>query len=244
MICNRTEKGWEVIYQRAHALLAVQLIQHWQEAERPARWAGTLGAVLEHDNGWQEWEPGDRLTPVNTPRDFTETPVADLVAQSERAITRAWHQSVWEGLLVSRHVEHLYEDLRRDEPAIDALLSEQTQQRQRWRRQLGIKKPEVDGAYALLLLGDTFSLVLCQHKIPFDGRALEVGTGPDGTRYSLVQREEGVLVVSPWPYTVPRFEVEVDTYALDRLTFADEDALAEALREAPLTLRTWTVKQG
>ena len=59
-----------------------------------------------------------------------------------------------------------------------------------------------------------------------------------------MQREEGVLVVSPWPYTVTRFEVEVDTYALHQLTFENEDALAEALREAPLTLRTWTVKQA
>lgn len=244
MICNRTESGWEVIYQQAHALLAMQLIQHWNPAERPDRWAQTLGATLEHDNGWQEWESGDRLTSVNTPRNFTETPVPDLLAQSERAITRAWHQSLWEGLLVSRHVSHLYRRLRTREPEIDAMLKEQTAQRARWRRQLGVKQAEVDHAYALLRWGDTFSLILCQHLLPFDERALEIGEGPDGTRYDVHQRADGTLAVTPWPYDVDRFDVEVNAYALGQLTFESSGELAEALHEAPFRLLQWRLQRG
>ena len=242
MICNRTETGWEILYQRAHALLAMQLIQHWRPAQRPDRWASTLVATAEHDNGWQEWEPGDRLTPAGTPRDFRETPVADLVAQSERAVQRAWHQDLWSGLLVSRHIAHLYADLRTDESAIDALLSEQTALRQQWRRTLDVRVADVDPAYALLLWGDTFSLVLCQHHLPFGGRAIEIGTGPDGTRYDAAQRDDGTLAVRPWPYAVERFDVHVDQYVLGQLTFDDADALADALADAsPAELR-WTLR--
>ena len=244
MICNRTKTGWEVVYQQAHAQLAAALIQHWQVAERPERWFATLDATAQHDNGWQEWEPGDRLTPAGTPRDFTETPVRDMVLQSERAVTRARHKSLWAGLLVSRHIDHLYRRLRRRHDEIDALLKRQTALRSEWRRRLGIKKDQVSRAYALLRWGDTFSLILCQRKVPPDGRSLEIGAGPDGTRYFVTQTGEEVLRVEPWPYEVERFSVEVDTYTLNKLTFASDDELAEALHAAPMQPRTWMLEKG
>ena len=243
MICNRTETGWEVVYQQAHALLAAQLVAYWRAAERPERWTATLSAVAQHDNGWQEWEPGERLTPVGTPRDFTETPAKDLVAQSERALLRAWHGSLWEGLLVSRHLSRLYEPMREASAELAAFLDRLPDQRARWRRRLGVKKGEVDAAYALLRWADTFSLVLCQRKLPEDARALEIGTGPDGTRYDVRQRADGSLGVEPWPYERDAFTVELDRYRLDRLTFDGDDALAEALHAADAEPARWMLRR-
>ena len=244
MICNRTETGWEIVYQRAHALLAAHLVLHWKASERPERWMATLSAVAQHDNGWQEWEPGERLTPVGTPRNFTETPPKDLVAQSERALLRAWHQSLWEGLLVSRHLSRLYEPLREASGELATFLDGLPGQRQRWRRTLGVKKGEVDAAYALLRWADTFSLALCQHKLPEDERALEIGQGPDGTRYDVARRADGSLRVEPWPYEVDAFGVELDRYRLGQLTFADDDALAQALHGATAEPLRWTLRRA
>ena len=244
MICNRTETGWEVIYQRAHALLAAHLVLHWKVSERPERWMATLSAVAQHDNGWQEWEPGERLTPVGTPRDFTETPPKDLVAQSERALRRAWHQSLWEGLLVSRHFSHLYEPMREASGELAAFLDSLPDQRKRWRNTLGVKKKEVDAAYALLRWADTFSLALCQHKLPKDERALEIGLGPDGTRYDVRQSSEGVITVTPWPYETDVFKVEIECYRLDELTFKDDKALAEALQGVKADPLRWTLRSA
>lgn len=42
MIANQHEKGWEVIYHRAHALLAAQLAGHWNAKDRPIRWLETI----------------------------------------------------------------------------------------------------------------------------------------------------------------------------------------------------------
>ena len=242
MICNRTETGWEIIYQRAHALLAAHLVVHWKVAERPKRWMATLSAVAQHDNGWQEWEPGERLTPVGTPRDFTETPPKDLVAQSERALLRAWHQSLWEGLLVSRHFSHLYEPMRETSSDLAAFLDRLPEQRRRWRKTLGVKKGEVDAAYALLRWADTFSLALCQHKLPKDERALEIGAGPDGTRYDVRQSSEGAVAVTPWPYELAAFDVEIERYRLDQLVFENDQALAEALHSATAEPLRWTLR--
>lgn len=37
MIVNATRNGWEIIYLRAHALLAAQLAGQWRRANAPAR---------------------------------------------------------------------------------------------------------------------------------------------------------------------------------------------------------------
>lgn len=39
MIVNATQKGWEIIYHRAHALLAAQLAGQWKRQNAPARLA-------------------------------------------------------------------------------------------------------------------------------------------------------------------------------------------------------------
>ena len=239
MICNRTETGWEIIYQRAHALLAAQLIVYWKPEERPDRWMATLSATAEHDNGWQEWEPGQRLTALHIPRDFSETPAADLVAQSERALRRAWHQSLWSGLLVSHHISRLYEPMRGTHKPLDALLDRQPDQRATWRRALGVKKDDVERAYALLWWADTFSLVLCQHKLPEDSRGLEIGDGPDGTTYIARRGTDEVVTVEPWPYACDAFDAELDTHHLEQLTFENDDDLADALEAATADTRRW-----
>ncbi len=239
MICNRTEKGWEVVYQRAHALLAAQLIAPWNPAGRPERWTELLAATAQHDNGWQEWEPGQRLTSLGTPLHFEETPVEDLVAQSERAVRRAWHQSAWSGLLVSSHVAHLYG--KREEAPLRGLLERQAAQRRQWRRSLGVRQRDVQADYAHLLWGDTFSLILCCRQLPFGERRVEV-EAIGGQRYFTWQRGDGTLGVDPWPYGVEAFEVRVDTHLLRQLTFASEDELAEALETSRPVERVWTVR--
>ena len=239
MICNQTENGWEIIFQRAHALLAAKLAFYWRPTERPARWPETLNAIAQHDNGWQEWERGDRVTAEGTPRDFTEMPLKQIVLQAERVVTRAWHQSLWSGLLVSRHVSHLYEPRRGSYAALDDLLERQTALRRQWRRWLKSGREEVERAYQLLLWADTFSLLLCRQQLPAKGAVHEIGVEPGGQPYTLARHDDGSLSVRPWPYEQHRFFVEIDVHHLERRTFAGDDALADALQEATVTQQRW-----
>lgn len=242
MICTRVEDGWEVIYQRAHALLAAELVAPWQAPAQPERWTELLTATAQHDNGWQEWEAARRLTPLGTPLHFRETPVEDLVAQSERAVRRAWHQSLWTGLLVSTHVDHLYAGM--EAPELKTLLDAQRALRAKWRRALGVTQQAVDADYEYLLFGDTFSLVLCLGDLPFGERRIEIET-VGGTRYWAWQRADETVGVDPWPYGRDAFEVGVDVYRLRQLTFANEAALADALADARPERRRWTLtKRG
>ncbi len=253
MICNKTESGWDIIYQRAHALLAAALIEQWRIDQRPSRWIETLAATAQHDNGWQEWEASNQLTPLGTPRALGEGSLEDAVPQLDHAIARARHQSLWSGWLVSRHAQQLFEPQRGQLQALDNLLDAQAELRQRWRTQLEVDEKALERAYALLLFGDTFSLILCRGEIPFGGRALEIEAGPDGTRHDVRQLDgaqdvnasgSGALTVEPWPYAVDEFTVSVDVYPLHRLTFADDDDLAQALQGAAVQPRSWSIRRA
>lgn len=241
MICVRRETGWEVVHQRAHALLAMQLAFPWRSAERPFRWVETLAAIAQHDHGWQEGEAKARLTALGTPRSFDEVELEIVTAQARRVLHRAWHQSIWVALLISRHMDHLYAPCRDEHAPLADLLDEQAQNRRRWRKALGVKQEEVDAAYALLLWADTLSLTLCRDQLPFGARAVEIGAGPDGQRYDARRRQDGTLSVEPWPYEEARFEVAVETYCLRQLTFDTYDAFEQTLSAAKPTQRRWTL---
>lgn len=243
MICNPLETGWELIYQQAHALLAAKLVAYWKFEQRPDRWAETLVAVAEHDNGWQEWESGSRLTSTGAPRHFLDTPIEDIIAQAERVVTAGWHRSLWVGLLVSSHISWLHEQKRGQSKELDAVLDEQKRRRKEWRKILGVSAAEVEEAYALLRLADTFSLILCMHDLPFGGREIEIATGPDGVTYHVLQREDNTLQVSPWPYTEKEFPVSVDAYRIDQLSFKDDEELIVQLHQTRATPATWILRR-
>ncbi len=70
MIVNATQNGWEIIYHRAHALLAAQLAGQWRRKDAPARLYETIAAISHHDDLEKEWEE-DSLTEAGAPKDFT-----------------------------------------------------------------------------------------------------------------------------------------------------------------------------
>ncbi|AFZ01760.1 hypothetical protein Cal6303_2796 [Calothrix sp. PCC 6303] len=70
MIVNLTKDGWDVIYHRAHALLAAQLGGHWRRADFPVRFYKTIAAISHHDDLEKEWK-GNNLTESGAPLDFT-----------------------------------------------------------------------------------------------------------------------------------------------------------------------------
>jgi hypothetical protein len=242
MIVNRTEDGWELIYQQAHALLAAKLVTYWHEDPRPDRWTETLNAIAQHDNGWQEWESGARLMPDGSPRSFLDTPPEDVVLQAERVVTRAWHQSLWVGLLVSQHISHLHESRRGEHGPLDELLDMQVRLRAEWAAALGVSDEEVLDGYSLLRWGDTCSLILCRHLLQ-RGQIEAVAVGPDGTEYQARMRGDGSVTIAPWPYILDRFPVSVDSYRVYQEAFADDGELAEAIHVSPPRTLEWMVSR-
>jgi hypothetical protein len=242
MIVNHTPDGWQIIYQQAHALLALQLAWHWPPLGPPDRWVGLLAATAQHDDEQQTWDGHYGITPAGAPANFTMKEFS--LEQATRVMHAARFQGRWRSLLTSMHLSMLYEGMRGEKQELDSFLDEQQACQQQWRKQLKVPQSEARRAYDLLHWCDRLSLILCRHELPEMGRALEIYTGPEGQRYEVRQPQpEGPVTVHPWPFREKSFTVSVETSVLHQLRFQDDAELAAALRQAPIETLTWELRQ-
>ena len=238
VIVNQHEKGWEVIYHRAHALLAAQLAGHWKRENSPVRLYETIAAISHHDDLEKEWE-GNQLTPAGTPLDFTLNQATSF--DKLRELTQnARYRGRWVALLISKHMSFLNEGKRGESDEMDRFLDEQLEHQEHWRKELKLTKQEVEDAYAFMQMFDRLSLILCQRHLPVGERALEIAKGPEGKRYDVVQLKDEKVTVKPWPFEEEPFTVNVEACYLEQVTFSDNAELTQALQNAPIKVLEWT----
>ena len=242
MIVKATTYGWKIIYHRAHALLAAQLAGQWRHQDVPVRLYETLAAISHHDDLEKEWEE-DILTEAGAPKDFTLNSDTDADAGVEKLAElakNALYRGRWVALLISMHISRLNEPNRGKSSKLDKVLDEQLQNQQRWRKELGIKKEEVDAAYVFMQWCDRLSLILCQQELPDDERFLEISKGPNGERYDIMQHRDQLVTVKPWPFQEEQFTVNVEACNLSQVKFESNAELTQALQSAPINVLEWT----
>jgi hypothetical protein len=249
MIVNYTADGWEIIYQQAHALLAAQLAYAWPPTLPPDRWVGLLAAITQHDDEQAAWHGRGGhhgLTPAGAPASFTQ--VAFSIEQAMGVLHAARFQGRWRSLLTSLHLSTLYEPLRGSQASIDTFLDELRAGQARWTKELHLTKTQARQAYDLLHWADRLSLILCRQELPEMGREVEVSALPPAHQRhaSYVSQPAGPgtpAVVRPWPFGDKVLEVSVESQELHQLQFADDAALALALRQASIATLRWTLRE-
>jgi hypothetical protein len=240
MIVNLTDEGWEIIYHRAHALLAAQLAGYWQTPDDTTRLVDTIAAIAHHDDLEREWE-GSHLTKSGAPLDFTLGDGEDFaVPPLYKHVEAALYRGRWVALLVSMHMSFLLEGRRGELCELDEFLDKQIELRQTWRDSLGISETDAEKAYAKMQCCDRLSLILCQRQIPDGERFLEIAKGPEGDRHDLLQRGDKTLTVKPWPFTDQKFTVRVDASLLTQMKFDSDEELIASLQHAPISSIEWT----
>lgn len=237
MIVNQTETGWEIIYHRAHALLAAEIAGKWHQKDRPERLIETVAAISHHDDLEREWE-GNQLTPAGTPLDFTlDKEIA--VERLNNLITNARYRGRWVAMLISMHNSFLYEGMRGKSAELDEFLDKQKELQKQWQQSLQLTKEEAEKAYAFMQWCDRLSLILCMRQLPDGERYLEISSGPDGKRYDVIQRSDQSVYVNPWPFKEPEFTVEVEASYLSQVKFNADAELTQALKQAPIKVLEW-----
>jgi hypothetical protein len=242
MIVNLQPEGWEIIYHRAHALLAAQIAGYWDFDTASYRLYETIAAISHHDDLEKEWED-DQLTPAGAPLDFTlerETAFDQL----RRHVEEGLYRGRWVALLTSMHLCFLNQGKAKESQEVLDFLAEQHQLQSQWRDQLDVSKDKAVSAYDFMRWCDRLSLILCQHQVPMAGRDLEITSGPDGTDYWIHQAEVGHYCVDPWPFTPDTLTLNVDACYLTQLQFDSNAALKAALRSAPRQLIFWTLARA
>ncbi len=198
MIVKSIPTGWEIIYQRAHGLLAAELASHWKIAHRPPHFIKTLLAIAEHDDGVPESRVPENLTPAGAPRHFQ---LMDRSAEQYRNVMEiSTSKSRWNALMTSLHMTFLYEGKPYDDADMKAFIQEQHTFQKRLIKELGVSRKEAEKAYRFVEWCDAFSLLLCMDKIQPEQRRMDISRGPDGTMYQLWQDEKEQLRVEPWPF--------------------------------------------
>lgn len=238
MIVNLTQNGWEVIYHRAHALLAAQIAGQWRRSDAPERLYETIAAISHHDDLEREWE-GNELTEAGAPLDFTLTRSSEIEPLRKHLVD-ARYRGRWVTLLTSKHICFLNQDNWDTSEEWHQFLQEQVEHQEQWRKELGISKDQAERAYQFMRWCDRLSLILAQKQIPDAGRALEITSGIDNQRYDVRQLEDGKLTVEPWPFEDDQFTVNVEACCLSQLKYETNDELVAALQEAPVKVLDWT----
>ena len=245
MITHLLQDGWQIIYHRAHALLAAQLAGQWRKDDAPERLYETIAAISHHDDLEREWE-GNELTQAGAPLDFTlgssSGPPGDAL---KKHITEALYRGRWVAFLTSKHICFLSQDKWGSSEEWDTFLKDQLRQQEEWRKALGIEEEAAERAYQFMQWCDRLSLILAQKQIPEGGRALEITSGIDHQRYDIRELPSGKITIEPWPFEAKQFTVNVESCHLLNLQFTDNAALVEALHQAPVEVLEWTfIKQN
>ncbi|MGB7414643.1 MAG: DUF3891 family protein [Thermosynechococcaceae cyanobacterium] len=242
MIVNMTEDGWEIIYHRAHALLAAQIAGQWPPAQAP-RLYETIAAISHHDDLEREWD-GDHLTEAGAPRDFQlDTSVS--VERLTKLIEGARYRSRWVALLTSMHVCFLNSNSSDTSDKLKDFLKQQQHLQRHWRKEMDLSEQEVSQAYEFMRWCDRLSLILAQRQVPANGRSLEITSSIEGQRYDIKRLNDDQITVEPWPFAASKFVVRVEAQYLTTLKFDSAEDLKQALRENALTQDiSWSLSQS
>ena len=240
MIVNMKQEGWEIIYHRAHALLAAQIAARWNRADSPQRITDTVAAISHHDDLEKEWSK-DQLTEAGAPKDFTQEGQSSA-DKLEQHIEEALYRGRWVALLTSMHTCFLNQGSDRED--IAKFIEAQKELQQQWREELGISEEEASSAYQFMKWCDRLSLILCQHQIPMGQRKLEINDGPSGEKYYIVKSADGSINVVPWCFAEDKIKVYVETSHLSQLKFKDNEEITQALKNAPRQYKEWILSKA
>lgn len=234
------------IGQTSHAWISGQLARAWGNDGFPAPEPFEemcLGAE-QHDVGWSEWDRRPSLNPdTGLPYSFIELPLAEHIALWSEAPGRLLTQSRYAALLVSMHGTTLQR--RRDpeklEPADRALvaryLGEQEDLQDELIDLLGADREQLARNRRLIWAWDGISLALC---LGWQTLMNDVPAASGSAELSLTMIGDGLFTLRPWPFRDTRLELRCEGRELAG-TFADEQAMREALDRAPSTGLSFTL---
>jgi hypothetical protein len=241
MIVNYAEQGWEIITQRAHGMLAVQVAMEWRKKDRPQRWTETVIAIADHDDAQTELEADDLLTPQGGPVNFSMKTFE--LEHCLRLLDFSLSKSRYIALLCSMHLQFLHHTEAESNAQAKAFLNEQEKLRAGWRRDLKITEKEANRVYGLLEWCDAFSLLLCQQEVQPESRIIEVSSGPDNKQYKLSQKKNGALSIKPWPFESKTFQLNLEYRMIKKLQFKDCNEFKSEFLKAEVVERVWKMER-
>ncbi len=204
-------------------------------------------AAEQHDTGWAAWE---RAPTLDRDRGLPHTfDTAPFTVHLE--IHRAWShelvgQSRYAALLVSLHHASFFTDpgrigrMRDGGRRIHAFLEDLAALQSELRRGLDVADEDVERNRRLVRTWDGLSHDLLLRLAPRTRRAVPTR---DGLVELAIETSGDDFTVAPWPFAAPSVTVRSEGRLLTG-TFTDEEAMREALAQAPWVDLSYTLRAG
>ena len=254
MIRRDDARGWILITQYEHAVLAGDLMERWgnETFSAPVPRDEALFAVREHDCGWKEWDASPKINPENGyPANFMEMESSDQSGIWRRCFESHAEVHPYASALVALHFARFNRKLLTKDPsdvnakslegAIDGFVSEKLG--------IDVSKPggvprEIKINLRLLQVGDIISLALCH-----GWESMEIADVPvdyEGNTARLVlESDDGFnFRVSPYPFPGTNLELRVRARKLARKSYSDSEDLRRSLGGAPYAALDFTIRKG
>jgi len=246
MIVSSHQKGWKIITQRSHGLLAAMIAYQYNIDLPVELMVPVLVAIAEHDDGITETLAHQNLTEAGAPRNFT---VADGSSKTDltqllNLIEIGNSKSQLNGLLSSLHLKFLYDgEKRKIDKGLDDFLKDQEQYRITILKNLPMGKKFAARLYRYLEWNDAFSLLICLDKIQHEGRKMEISKSPDGDMNTVYYKTNKNICVEPWPFRSPLFNVFYEYKIVEQLQFNSIEAFNEACKFAKVEQAVFTLQK-
>ena len=234
MIVISHQKGWKIINQRSHGLLAAMLAYQYDIDLPNDIIVPAIIAIAEHDDGVKETAEQRNLTEMGAPRHFMVSDGANKfdLTQKLSVMEISSAKSQLNALLTSLHMTFLYSgEQRKADKDLDDFLTDQEKFRANILRDLKIDKKYADRLYRFMEWCDAFSLLICMDKIQPEGRKMEVSQSPDGKMNQTFYTPNNEISVEPWCFKNDKFSVFYEYKILEQLKFdsiEDFDAVCRA----------------
>ncbi|QLG44988.1 DUF3891 family protein [Costertonia aggregata] len=244
MIVKQSSRGWLMIYQAAHGLLAGKIANRLKKKLRPKYWLETITAILEHDDHQLRFDEKLYLNEIGLPIDFVKEETADdkVLERAKRIYKKARIKSKYTALLVSLHLDFLYGEM--NDAGMKDFLQCLKSNRDEIEKLYGLQEKEVNEIYQILRFCDRCSLILCKNQLPAMGRSLEINTSILGETYYISKNDENKINVEPWPFEENQFELSIEQMLVESAEFKDNAALKKALANSKTELLQWVFQKN
>ena len=237
MIVASHNKGWKIITQRSHGLLAAMIAYQYDIKLPNDVIVPTLIAIAEHDDGVAETLENKNLTDAGAPRNFL---VSDNSSKTElkqylNVMELATSKCQLNALLTSMHLNFIFGGINEENDSkLNSFLKEQETNRKQILKHLNIDKKYSERLYRLVEWCDAFSLLICLDKIQPEGRKMEVSESPDGDINQVFYKDEKIISLEPWVFKENSFTVFYEYKIVEQLKFASVQEFNKICSEAPV----------
>lgn len=246
IVVDRPEDTLLVVRQTDHAAASSVIARRWRcPATMPnGIWQRFLEAVHRHDDGWEVEENRSRLDRHGRPLDFKSIQTPDHVAVWQRTLDRLESEDRFVAVVVAQHARWLYTHVGQanieDRRAAIEFVETLSERISRCLATLSVGNREDRAAVEphllakfrpLLSLFDRLSLSLVG-GLPWVPASEPVAFGSGQGPIRLRADAKGVMLC-PWPFKGPAWNLETIARYLPHRTFADPGQLDQALLATP-----------